>query len=461
LAVVVGLAGAQACDSGSSTALFGDGEGGDGATSGRGGSQAGKGASSGSQNGGSQNGGSQNGGSQNSGSSHMGGAPESAGGIANPSAGGAGEDAGGAPSSAGQPGMGGVPAEAGQGGNESTADGGDPGVPICDQVLVSVEARVPNVVFMIDRSGTMFDVNSQPWAAVRDAALTVIGEMDGELDLGFLSMTGEAGSCPLLDEVAPAPDNYAAIAAKYNALAKPTKGESPFMLALGRAGELLAAGPGNGEAHAVMVVDGEPDYCNDGNPACAIDSVVARIQALRSQGFVTLIAGLPNTTNPTQHAASLQSYANAGLGLPVTPVGGSVSDIYYQCTGSAGWAAELATSGKPAQQALGSYSNSAGAAPFTSLDPSAGGAALTAALRSLLARTKSCRFDVEDFDVNVAQANFGTVTIDDQEIPFSAQNGWHMVDADELELVGSACTAWRVPAASQITVKFPCDVLSQ
>jgi hypothetical protein len=473
-ALAAGLVGVQACDSGSGTALFGDGEAGEG-NSASGGSQSQSGSSSGAKpnggspavgaSGGSANGGSANGGSANGGSAN--------GGVGEQPGGGAGEQPSGGASDGGMPavqggmpgvgdaGDGGMPSAPGEAGQGGMAEGGAPGGPICDEVLLSVEPRVPNVVFMIDRSGTMFDLSSQPWTIVKEAALTVMQEMQGELAIGFMSVAGESASCPLLDEVTPALNNHTAIAAKYNALAKPAKGESPFTLALTRAGDLLVAAPGSGEAYALMVIDGEPDYCNDGNALCPIDSVVARIQALHTQGFVTLVAGLPNLTTPAQHEAALQSYANAGLGLAVASVGDTPTNIYYQCLGLPAWTTELAATGKQTPAALGSYSNSPAAAPYTSLEPSAGLAALTASFRSLFARTKSCRFDVADFSVDLAQASSGTVTVDDQPVPFDAQNGWRMVDGDELELVGSACTAWRVPTASEISVKFPCSALSQ
>jgi hypothetical protein len=346
------------------------------------------------------------------------------------------------------------PASAGDGGQGGSPGGG------CNGAALTWKPRPSNVMFLMDRSGTMFDVDSKPWVTVRDAALPVIDAYNAQRNIGFMAMTGESGTCPILDEVAPAANNYPAIAAKYTPLAKPTKGESPFMLALSRARQLLDAAPA-AEPFVIMVIDGQPDYCNDGNDLCPIDSVVARIQLLKAAGITTLIAGLPLVSSAVGdaavYAAALQSYANAGVGLPVASVGNTEANIYFQCSGGLAtppsWPAEFAASGKAAQQALGSYSASPGSAPFTSLDPTNAGS-LTTAFSKLFARTNSCSFQTTDG--TVVQPAAGVVKIDNVTIPFDASNGWHMKSTTELEFVGNACNALRASVTAQVSIAFPC-----
>jgi hypothetical protein len=341
--------------------------------------------------------------------------------------------------------------EAGQGGSGEVGCGGK---------ALSWKARPSKVMFLIDRSGTMFDVDSKPWTTVRDAVLPVIDAYDAQRNIGFMAMTAELATCPILDEVAPAPNNYTPIAAKYTPLTKPTKGESPFMLALGRARELLDAAAG-AEPFVIMVIDGQPDYCNDGDPLCPIDSVVARIQLLKSAGITTLVAGLPLTASAVGdaavYAAALQSYANAGVGLPAATVGNTEANIYFSCNSGSptapSWPAEFTASGKPAQKALGTYSASPGSATFTSLDP-ANAAGLTTAFSQLFARTHSCSF--ETTGGTVVQAASGVVKLDNVAIAFDATNGWHMKSATELQFVGNACNALRASATAQVSIDFPC-----
>jgi hypothetical protein len=354
---------------------------------------------------------------------------------------------------AGNAGAGGMGGGAGTGGGGGSGGGGS-----CDGKALSWAPHPSNVMLLVDRSGTMFDVNNQPWAGVRDTLLPVVDAYDKLENIGFLSMTGEFATCPLFNEVAPAASNHAAIAAAYNPLVKPTKGESPFMLALSRAKVLLEAAPA-AEKFVILVIDGQPDYCDDGNALCPIDSVVARIQLLKAAGITTLVAGLPLTANAVGDAAvyasALQAYANAGVGQPTTIVGTSTSDVYFQCTASTGWSAEFTASGKPVQQALGSYSAPAGTAPYTALTPS-NAASLTTAFNQLFARTQSCTLTATGGKVLLASAATGTVKVGGSSVPYDASNGWQMKSETELELVGTACDALRAAPDIAVSIDLPC-----
>jgi hypothetical protein len=295
--------------------------------------------------------------------------------------------------------------------------------------------------------------------------LPVIDANDARENIGFMAMSGEFNTCPLLDEVAPAASSYAQIAAKYNALAKPTKGESPFMLALDRAQQLLAAAP-EGPRFVILVIDGHPDYCNDGDDLCPIDSVVAHLQKLHAAGISTLVAGLPifQGADTAVYTAALQSYANAGAGAAVASVGDTVSGVYFRCSsGSAtppSWKAEFVDSGKPAQQALGSYSASPGTAPYTTLTPAAGAQSLTASFTSLFAQTQSCRFEATNGKVVPASAAQGVVKVNDATVPYDASNGWQLVGDHTIELVGSACTNLRASPGAVVSIDFPCGAVA-
>lgn len=374
------------------------------------------------------------------------------------SEGGSGEQLGGGGALGGDGNGGGTTAEAGQGGS---------GEPVgCGGQELSWQAQKSNVMLLMDRSGTMFDLNSQPWAGVRDAVLPVIDANDGNENIGFMAMSGETATCPLLDEVAPAAANYAAIASKYNALIKPTKGESPFMMALDRAQQLLAAAPA-GPRFVILVIDGHPDYCNDGDDLCPIDSVVSHLQKLHTAGITTLVAGLPifQGADTAVYAAALQSYANAGAGAAVASVGETVANIYFRCnSGSAtppSWKAEFVDSGKAAQQALGSYSASPGTTPYTTLTPAAGAQSLTSAFTSLFAKTQSCLFEATNGKVKVASAAQGVVKMNDTTVPYDADNGWQLVGDDSVELVGSACTSLRATPGALVNITFPCDAVTK
>ncbi len=111
---------------------------------------------------------------------------------------------------AGEGGMGGDQAPGGAGSPSNDGGQGGSGDVSCSGKTLTWKAQPSNVMVLMDRSGSMFDVDSKPWVPVRDALLPVIDTQDTAENLGFIAMSAEAGSCPLLDEVAPTAGNYGA-----------------------------------------------------------------------------------------------------------------------------------------------------------------------------------------------------------------------------------------------------------
>jgi hypothetical protein len=80
----------------------------------------------------------------------------------------------------------------------------------------------------------------------------------------------------------------------------------------------------------------------------------------------------------------------------------------------------------------------------------------------VLAGVKSCTFDLGG-EIKVIQnlLSEAHVFIEGVEVPLdpNAANGWHMPTPTQIELVGDACTNWRMPANNKITWDFPCKIL--
>jgi hypothetical protein len=331
--------------------------------------------------------------------------------------------------------------------------------------------KIPTVLLLVDRSGTMFkDAGGNPWATLRDGVLEVVQSMSHDVRFGLVAVTGEQGGmCPMLDEVAPADDNYAALAAKYMSLTAPTKGESPGMRGIARAAELLAADTGLGEKYVLFVTDGEQDYCDDGNFACPTDSMVYHLQSLATQGFKTFVFGLPMQSTDAQQQARyphvLQAFADAGAGLSVAPVlppgGSSPVDIFYNCDVVPAWKSEATELARPAMQTLGAYAAVSGGAPVFAPDPT-NKDALRDAIAQVLSGVKSCTFDIGG-DIKVVQTllEYAHVYVQDLEVPLDPNgvNGWYMPTPTQIELVGDACTNWRMPQSTKIAWDFPCKIL--
>src|SRR6478752_638302 len=364
------------------------------------------------------------------------------------------------------------------GGDPGTSGGGMGGA--CQTGGADFVPKVPTVMLLVDRSGTMFINQGNPWGTLRDGVLPVTKDLNDQVRFGFMAITGEqtAGMCPLIDEVAPADKNYEAVAAKYMSLTAPTKGESPGMLGLQRAYDVLSADMTPGDKYVLFVTDGEQDYCGDGNALCPTDSVVYWLQKLKALNVTTMIFGLPSTGDQTTYGAILQSFANAGAGLPVAPVvtaTQTVKDIHDQCfyggdTNAKGWQAEFMTAAKvddaattdiDESQTLGNYAAVGGAAKVFKPDPT-DQTALATEFRKVLAGVKSCTFDIGG-DIKVVQnlLDEAHVYIEGVEVPLdmTGTNGWHMPTEQQIELVGDACTAWRMPEKNKITWDFPCKIL--
>jgi hypothetical protein len=362
--------------------------------------------------------------------------------------------------------------------------GGDVGA--CQHVDLTFLPKIPLVSVLVDRSGSIFQpINTDAgttneWTPLRTATLNVIQNLQASVAFGFTAYTGQAGvQCPVLSPTVPLPitlNNYAAIAGVYNALGQPAfKAETPAQESLEVVAQSLTqaaalqadAGAGAaqpGGKYILFVTDGETDFCDDPNLVCPADAVIAELQKLQGQGITTLILGIG--FSPT-FVPVLQSFANAGAGLPplAPPNAGQTTpplaqgDIYNQCNGTPGWAQLLAAAGLGMGRSLGNYSM----APTTNAtvySPDGQNVSdLTNKISAALNTVKSCAFDLQGkIKVDLTQASKGKVAVDGASLPYDATNGWTMASPTEVDLVGSACQAWRT-GGKDISFDFPCEII--
>ncbi|MGC4091046.1 MAG: vWA domain-containing protein [Polyangiaceae bacterium] len=378
-------------------------------------------------------------------------------------------------------------------GGTSSASGGATGTAgACQMANYNFEPKQPTVYVMVDRSGSMFDclsttTTTEPscttpddtaWVKLKTAALTVIQSLQADVRFGFASFTGtnpnSGGTCPQIDQVAPALNNYAAIQTLYNSLAfQPNttqsgqKFETPARQALDLIGAKLVADTAPGDKYVLFVTDGQPDYCDDANSLCAPDSVIAGLQLLKTKNITTIVMGLQSTANDLAPGI-LQGFANAGRGeTTVAPLKANLDKFafYDQCNSVAGWHADLLTSGKTAERGvtLGNYSDMAGPTkPYT--PNSADQAMIVSQLSTALAGVKSCSFDLSNVNgqsikVDMNNLKAASVAIEGKTVAQDASNGWSMASASQLVLNGSACESWRLPTNNKIDFNFPCDTI--
>jgi hypothetical protein len=380
---------------------------------------------------------------------------------------------------------GGVSGGAGVGATGAAGVGATGAAGACMEKQYQFVPKTPTVFLLVDQSGSMFGCRTNggaksatanecanhadtSWYPLRDGVLQVVSMLGKQVRFGFSAFTGEMGDamCPTLDPVSPALDNAAAIAARYNALVPPKKGETPTRAALIQVGDLLMKDTqAPGEKFILFVTDGQPDYCDDGNPLCPPDSVVGELQTLAKTNIQTLVFGISSPLTTISDAV-LAAFANAGAGQPVGYLNPDVNAIYDQCAGVAGWQADFAATGKPATRpnTIGAYAPTGGTATVFKPDL-ANQTALVNQISNALSGVKSCVFDLSDptngkpISVDTTQLDKAHVLIMGTEVPLDDTNGWHMTSDTQLELSGTACDTWRKPENSTIDFQFPCQII--
>jgi hypothetical protein len=338
----------------------------------------------------------------------------------------------------------------------------------CQQAEVRFIPKVPTVFVLVDRSGSMFtpDPATQiaAWEPLKTGVLQVIQALQHDIRFGFGAFTGEINStCPLFDRVDATVGNYDKIAALYQSLPRPLKGETPTMRVLPLVKDILARDPGDGEKVVLFVTDGEPDYCADGNVLCPVDSVIAQLQQLAKAGFKTIVFGLKYAQSNISES-TLQGFANAGAGQAVAVPVNSVDDIYNQCfyggdVNAQGWKQEFTAANVPGAKSLATYGSPGGTARVFRPDLSDPRRTddLVKQLSDVISGVKSCTFDLEGkIKVNLNFLAEAQVFIQGVPVPLSDVDGWRMNSATQLELVGGACATWRRPENTVIKFNFPC-----
>jgi hypothetical protein len=326
--------------------------------------------------------------------------------------------------------------------------------------------KIPSVFVLVDRSGSMFD--SMAWDPLKAGVLDVVMQLQAQIHFGFSAFTGQQGGmCPIFAPVSPALNNYDKISTAYSGLTKldNPKGETPVGMVLPLVADVLKNDGNDGDKYILFVTDGEPDFCDDGANVCPVDDVVSHLQALKTQGINTIVFGLKSSLSDISDA-TLQAFANAGAGQPVASPFGTTTlqSVCYSCQGVNGWKADWAGNGRTmdcqtvGNQVLGTYADAAGTATVYRPD-AANQKALTDQIAGAVQGIKSCTFDLSDFTVNLDLLNMASVSVQGQVVPLSMTNGWRMNTTSQLELVGDACTNWKLPQNNNIAFNFPCELL--
>ena len=443
-----GAASSSAGTAGGSGGVAGQGSGGAGADGGVEGS------------GGSDSGGSDSGGSDSGGSDGMGGSPASGG---TSGTGGVGGVGGVQVGSGGVGGSGGTEMTSGSGGaaggaGEHAGGGaagwhGSGGQSSCEELTFTPRATTAYV--LVDRSSSMSEEGF--WEPVRDALIASALALEDRVRFGLSAFTGQDGlTCPLeLDSTDSVRlFNAEAMAELLDVLEPPdplgVKGETPTARAVAAVRAALASEPRPGETYLLLITDGNPDFCDDGDADCAADALVYELQQASKLGIE---ARLFHLAGGAASPARLGNFARAGRGLAAV---GSSAAIYTDCESEAEWLSLWSTLERTEGQALGAYRLSAPSGSYVTLDAS-DPIALEATFGSEVADLVSCHIDLAHGELDAEQVERVRLELGAAVLDFGVPDGWRLNNGSEIEITGAACAQYRSLDAPELRISVDCE----
>ena len=308
------------------------------------------------------------------------------------------------------------------------ADGSADGSNVCADVRVEARRVTPNVILIVDQSGSMTSSfgGGNRWDSLRGSLLDrpdgLIDSLQSTVRFGLALYSAEAdgnssdpvpGMCPLIEWVSPELDNYDRIDAVYGP-ADPID-ETPTGASIDAVLDrlMMTPDPSTEPTIFILATDGEPDTCEQPNPQEGQPEALAAAERAYRAGIRTFIISVGEGTVSASH---LQDMANAGLGRgPADP------DAEYWVAGD--------------------------------------DAGLRSALRDIVGGELSCVVTLEGRIQNLDQACAGTVRLNRVPLPCDDPNGWRAIDETHIELQGDACDTLQSGPGVQLEATFPCDII--
>jgi len=295
---------------------------------------------------------------------------------------------------------------------------------ICADVRVQANRVTPNVILIIDQSGSMTSGfgGSNRWNALRDSLLDTpdgfIASLQEQVRFGLALYSSEAddegviGMCPLVEWVPPALNNYDAIETVYGP-ADPID-ETPTGESVDAVLERLRMVPDPTDDPTIFILatDGEPDTCAEPNPQNGQDEAIAAVERVYAEGIRTFVISVGRDVGERH----LQDVANAGTG-----VGPGDPDAEFWVAGDDD--------------------------------------GLRDALRSIIGGELSCVVELEGAIQELDRACDGQVILNGMPIPCDDPDGWRAIDGSTIELRGESCERLQSTPGASLEATFPCDVV--
>jgi len=314
-------------------------------------------------------------------------------------------------------------------GTGGTGGTGNTGGGECQSVEITPTRSIPNVMFLVDQSGSMTDSfggGQNRWQAAHSAITSIVSSMDDVVRFGLTTYTSQGGNanppCPRLPtQVDFALDNSPTIG---NTSVYPANypsgdgGETPTGDSIDALMSIIGNDPPPAEGPTIIVLatDGEPDTCEQPNPQNGQAEAVAAATAAHAAGVDVFILSVGNQVG----ASHLQDMANVGVGLAEN---GSQGNAPY-------WVGN-----NPAD--------------------------LADAFSEIIAASISCDIQMDKrFDDKEQACNDPSSDVRLNGTPLSCPSEWRVKPGadDVIELVGSACDTFK-SGSSTFSAVFPCGAI--
>ncbi len=296
----------------------------------------------------------------------------------------------------------------------------------CADSVVQTTRVTPTVVLIVDQSSSMeedFDDGTR-WDVLRDFLLEspngLIADLQSQVNFGlalYSAVSGGTsptplGECPMVATVAPAANNFDAIAAVYSD-AEPIE-DTPTGDSIDRVLESFGYTDPDATRDPVVFVlatDGEPDRCEELDPQNGQEEALAAVRRAYQSRIRTYVISVGDEIGE-QHQ---QDIANAGLGR-----GPGDPDAEYWRAGD--------------------------------------DQTLRAALTEIVGGQLGCEIQLNG-RVPEGMACRGTVELNGDPLGCDDPNGWELLDEQHIRLLGTACDELKASDDVYLDVSFPCGVV--
>ncbi|MDD9933343.1 MAG: VWA domain-containing protein [Myxococcales bacterium] len=298
----------------------------------------------------------------------------------------------------------------------------------CAETTVHASRVEPTVILIVDQSSSMddeFEGGRSRWDVLRDFLLGepegLIADLQSQVQFGLALYSAESGGdnpdpigeCPMVTTVAPALDNFDAIAQVYrdaDVIEDTPTGDSIDAIIEDLGLTTLDPDQQANPIVFILATDGEPDRCEELDPQNGQDEAIAAVERAFQLGIRTLIISVGEGAVSAEHQPDV---ANAGLGR----VAGDPPAEF--------WVAGDDTT-------------------------------LRAALTDIVGDQLGC--EVQLNGRVEGDECLGRVTLNGRDLECGGANGWELTTPRTVRLLGTACDDLKQMDEVLLEVRFPCEV---